>query len=85
VVGEEISTLTRDIALRGFAADAAAVRCRMLVIAAGADRITPPVVVRRVAQRYGATLYEYPGFGHMLPLEPRWQEVAVDVAAWLSA
>ena len=81
----ESARQARDIALRGFAVDAAAVRCPMLVIAAEGDRITPPVVVRRVAQRYGATLYEYPGFGHMLPLEPRWQEVAVDVAAWLSA
>ena len=81
----ESARQARDIALRGFAVDAAAVRCPMLVIAAAGDRITPPVVVRRVAQRYGATLYEYPGFGHMLPLEPRWQEVAVDVAAWLSA
>jgi non-heme chloroperoxidase len=68
----ESARQARDIALRGFAVDAAAVRCPMLVIAAGGDRTTPPVVVRRVAQRYGATLYEYPGFGHMLPLEPRW-------------
>ena len=81
----ESARQARDIALRGFAVDAAAVRCRMLVIAAGADRITPPVVVRRVARRYGATLYEYPGFGHMLPLEPGWRDVAVDVAAWLAA
>jgi pimeloyl-ACP methyl ester carboxylesterase len=81
----ESARQARDIALRGFAVDAAAVRCPMLVIAAEGDRITPPVVVRRVAQRYGATLYEYPGFGHMLPLEPRWQDVAVDVAAWLGA
>jgi len=57
----------------------------MLVIAAGEDRTTPPVVVRRVAQRYGATLYEYPGFGHMLPLEPRWKEVAGEGAAWQNA
>jgi len=81
----ESARQARDIALRGFAVDAAAVRCPMLVIAAEGDRITPPVVVRRIAERYGATLYEYPGFGHMLPLEPRWQDVAVDVAAWLSA
>jgi len=81
----ESARQARDIALRGFAVDAAAVRCPMLVIAAEGDRITPPVVVRRVAERYGATLYEYPGFGHMLPLEPRWQEVAADVAAWLGA
>jgi pimeloyl-ACP methyl ester carboxylesterase len=81
----ESARQARDIALRGFAVDAAAVRCPMLVIAAEGDRITLPVVVRRVAERYGATLYEYPGFGHMLPLEPRWPEVAADVAAWLGA
>lgn len=81
----ESARQARDIALRGFAVDAAAVRCPMLVVAAERDRITPPAVVRRVAHRYGATLYEYPGFGHMVPLEPRWAEVAVDVAAWLDA
>jgi non-heme chloroperoxidase len=81
----ESARQARDIALRGFPVDASAVRCPMLVVAATADRITPPAVARCVARRYGATLYEYPGFGHMVPLEPRWQEVAVDVAAWLAA
>ncbi len=81
----ESARQARDIALRGFPVDAAAVRCPLLVIAAARDRITPPSVVRRVAARYGATFYEYPGFGHMVPLEPRWQDVAVDVAAWLDA
>jgi non-heme chloroperoxidase len=80
----ESARQARDIALRGFAVDAAAVRCPMLVVAAQHDRITPPSVVRRVAHRYRATLYEYPGFGHMVPLEPRWRDVALDVAAWLS-
>jgi pimeloyl-ACP methyl ester carboxylesterase len=81
----ESARQARDLALRGFPVDAAAVRCPVLVVAAGRDRITPPSVVRRVASRYGATLYEYAGFGHMVPLEPRWLEVAVDVAAWLDA
>ncbi len=80
----ESARLARDVALRGVAVDAAAVRCPMLVVAAERDRITPPSVVRRVARRYGATLYEYPGIGHMVPLEPRWRAVALDVAAWLA-
>jgi pimeloyl-ACP methyl ester carboxylesterase len=80
----ESARQARDIALRGYAVDAAAVRCPMLVVAAERDRITPPSVVRRVARRYGATLFEYPGFGHMVPLEPRWRQVAVDVATWLA-
>jgi pimeloyl-ACP methyl ester carboxylesterase len=80
----ESARSARDIALRGVAVDADAVRCPMLVVAAGRDRITPPSVVRRVAHRYGATLYEYPELGHMVPVEPRWRDVAFDVSAWLS-
>jgi pimeloyl-ACP methyl ester carboxylesterase len=81
----ESSRLARELALRGVFVDASSVRCPMLVVAAARDRITPPSVVRRVARRYGATLYEYADLGHMVPLEPRWQEVARDVAAWLAA
>jgi pimeloyl-ACP methyl ester carboxylesterase len=81
----ESSRLARDIAVRGVTVDASSVRCPVLVVAAEHDRITPPSVVRRVARRYGATLYEYADLGHMLPLEPRWPEVALDVAAWLAA
>ena len=81
----ESARAARDIALRGVAVDAGAVRCPMLVVAAARDRITPPSVVRRVARRYGAVLYEYPGLGHLLPVEPRWRDVALDVSAWLDA
>jgi pimeloyl-ACP methyl ester carboxylesterase len=81
----ESARQARDIALRGVAVDASAVHCPMLVVAGGDDRLTPSSVVRRVARRYSATLYEYHGLGHMVPLEPRWQDVAGDVAAWLAA
>jgi pimeloyl-ACP methyl ester carboxylesterase len=60
-------------------------RCPMLVIGAAHDRITPPAVVRRVARRYGAELYEYADFAHMVPLEPGGERVAGDVARWLDA
>jgi pimeloyl-ACP methyl ester carboxylesterase len=81
----ESSRLARDIAVHGVTVDASSVRCPMLVVAAERDRITPPSVVRRVARRYRATLYEYADLGHMVPLEPRWEDVAGDVAAWLAA
>lgn len=64
--------------------DASKVRCPMLVVGASKDRITPPRLTKKVAEKYAADLRSYEGFAHMLPLEPRWERVAADVADWLA-
>lgn len=73
----------REIALPGIAVDPTRVTAPVLVVSAGSDRLTPPVLARRLARRYGADLREYPGFGHMIVMEPRWWLAALDIAAWL--
>ena len=57
--------------------------CPRLMIAAGEDRLTPAASVRRLAARSRAEVREYPGFGHMIVLEPGWERVAEDIAGWL--
>lgn len=79
----ESGRMTFDIAVTGLRVDPRRVRAPMLVVAGGDDRITPAPMVRRVARRYGATLREYPGFAHMLLMEPGWERIAGDIVTWL--
>jgi pimeloyl-ACP methyl ester carboxylesterase len=57
----------------------------LLFVAAEKDRLTPPGVVRRAAQRFGhaADFVEYPAQGHWVLGQPGWQRIAQDTAAWL--
>lgn len=60
------------------------VRCPMLVIGAGKDRITPASVVRQVAAKYPQAQYrEYPDNGHWVVGEANWQQIANDIIDWL--
>lgn len=56
-------------------------------ISATEDKLVPPGVVRRTAQRFGALAdyREYPGQGHWVLGQPGWQEIAADCADWLDA
>lgn len=76
---------TFDIAVAGFPVAASKVRCPVLVVGAGEDRITPGRVVRKIAARYGADFRFHEGFAHVVTLEPGWERVAADVADWLDA
>jgi pimeloyl-ACP methyl ester carboxylesterase len=74
----------RELSLSGVPIDASLVRCPLLVIAGADDKFIPAKIVSRVARRYGAPLRVMPGRGHMLVLEPGWQELAGIVADWLA-
>jgi alpha-beta hydrolase superfamily lysophospholipase len=75
--------MTFDIAVKGVPVNAARARSPMLVVAAREDRITPAKMVRKIARKYGARLRVYEGHAHMVTLEPGWESIAGDVAAWL--
>jgi pimeloyl-ACP methyl ester carboxylesterase len=79
----ESGRLAFYIAFLGLPVNASKVRCPFLVIGAGEDNITPVKTVRKVAHKYRADYREYPGFAHMVVLEPGWERVAADVADWL--
>lgn len=65
--------------------DASKITCPVVVVAGAQDRITPASVVRQVARKYKAvsTYREFEGHSHWIMAEPRWQEVADYVGAWL--
>jgi pimeloyl-ACP methyl ester carboxylesterase len=67
--------------------DPAAVKVPLLFVAAEKDRLTPPGVVRRTAQRFGhvSTFRQCIAQGHWVLGQPGWEQVARDAAAWLDS
>ncbi|KMY66311.1 alpha/beta hydrolase [Desulfocarbo indianensis] len=61
------------------------IKCPVLVIAGGQDRITPAPVVRKIGVKYAATgaYKEFPRHAHWVIGEPGWQEVAEYIHKWL--
>ncbi len=75
----------RDMSIAGVPVEASRVRCPLLVVAASDDQFIPAKTVARVARRYRVPVRVMPGRGHMLVLEPGWQELAGIVADWFAA
>jgi pimeloyl-ACP methyl ester carboxylesterase len=74
----------RDMSLNAVTVDKTLVTCPTLVFTADDDRFIPSRIVAKIAARYGAPLRVARGHGHMLPVEPGWQETAELVAEWLT-
>lgn len=73
----------RDMSITGYPVDASRVRCPMLVVAAEDDKFIPPHIVKRIAERYDATLRVVENHGHMVIVEPGWERLAADVERWI--
>ncbi|GAA3838068.1 alpha/beta fold hydrolase [Saccharothrix violaceirubra] len=61
-------------------------RAPLLFVAGGEDHIMPPAVQRSNAGHYRSDtvteIEERPGFAHLLPAQPGWQEIADHVLDW---
>jgi len=61
----------------------------LLFVSGGEDHIMPPSVQRSNAEHYsGDTVTErreYPGFAHLLPAQPGWEQIADEVLDWALA
>lgn len=75
----------REISLTGVPVDASKIHCPMRVVAAELDQFVPAKTVAKVAQRYGARLDVVPARGHIVLMEPGWESLADDIAAWIAA
>jgi len=73
----------RDMSIVGVRVDAERVRCPMFVIVAGDDQFIPAAIGERIAKRYGAPSRTFDGRGHMLVIEPGWQDVADVADRWI--
>ena len=72
----------RQMSVLGVPVDRARVKVPVLVIAGDKDLFIPLSRGRRVAARYGAPLREAPGRGHMLIIEPGYEELCDWIAEW---
>jgi non-heme chloroperoxidase len=74
----------REMSLTGVEIDVTCVKAPMIVIGGDDDLFIALPRVRRVAERYGALFRVAPGRGHMLIIEPGWEELAGWVEDWMT-
>ncbi|HET9426378.1 MAG TPA: alpha/beta hydrolase [Gemmatimonadaceae bacterium] len=74
----------REMSVVGVPIDRAKVEVPVLVIAGDDDLFIPLSRSQRVARRYGAELRVAPGRGHMLILEPGYEELCGWIEAWIT-
>jgi pimeloyl-ACP methyl ester carboxylesterase len=55
----------------------------VLVVGSPDDRVVPPAALQRAAARYGGAPLLFPGMGHDLMLDARWQEPIDAILDWL--
>lgn len=73
----------RDMSVVGVPVDRSRVRCPVLVVGAEDDLFIPLRIVERIAKRYNAPLVTAEHHGHMVVVEPNWQELADRVERWI--
>ena len=61
------------------------VECPLLVVGASEDLVISAATVRKTAEKYQhvSTYLEFEGFGHMLLLEPGWEQIAQACLEWI--
>ena len=61
------------------------VECPLLVVGAAEDLVISAATVRKTAEKYQhvSTYLEFEGFGHMLLLEPGWEQIAAACLEWI--
>jgi pimeloyl-ACP methyl ester carboxylesterase len=79
----ESGAALREISL-GVSIDAGSITQPLLVMAGADDRLVPPPLSLKIAQKFHADYRMYPGHAHPLPLEPGWELLARDAARWLA-
>jgi pimeloyl-ACP methyl ester carboxylesterase len=66
--------------------DTSRIACPVLAVAGGEDRVVSPVSVRATAAGLrAATVWDVPGHGHMLLVEPGVEALAARIAVWCDA
>jgi pimeloyl-ACP methyl ester carboxylesterase len=65
--------------------DEAKISCPILVAVGTKDRLTPPSVVKKIADKYGrvSTYRAFADHAHWIVGEPGWEEIAAFIQDWL--
>ena len=75
--------LVRDFFNRDIVTSPASIRCPVLVVAGGEDRVAPIASQRALAKQLGGALNEYPERGHWMMGESGGQSIARDIHRWI--
>jgi pimeloyl-ACP methyl ester carboxylesterase len=81
----ESGRVYRSLMIGTVRVDAAKVTVPVFVAGAADDRLVSSRLVRRTAKHYGVEPHLLDGHGHFLIVEPGWEDLADEVAAWLDA
>lgn len=64
--------------------DESMIKCPMLIIGAGEDRITPVSIIKKIAEKYSEASYkEFPSHAHWVIGQPGWEDIADYINNWL--
>jgi pimeloyl-ACP methyl ester carboxylesterase len=75
----------REMSILGVPVDRTLIRVPVLVIAGDQDLFIPLSISKRVAARYQAPLKVAPGRGHMLIIEPGFEELCDWICQWMES
>ncbi len=81
--GFESGRVLRRLLFSGLAVSPKAIRCPVLCIGAGGDRVVPPAAAGQIAEATNGELVVFPGHGHWLIAGSLVSTVAATVAEWL--
>jgi pimeloyl-ACP methyl ester carboxylesterase len=81
--GMESGLVLRKLAFANTAVDYEAIRCPVLCLSGGADRIVPDYAARRIVAATMAEHIVFPGHGHWLIAGSLTGTVAASVKSWL--
>ena len=83
IFADESGKAYRTMILGGAPIEPGAVKCPVLCISAGADRLFRPVVAERLAAFYNAEHVVIPGAGHSLAAAPLLEPIASEIIDWI--
>ena len=75
----------REMSILGVPIDPSSVKVPTLVISGDSDLFIPLSRAKKVAARYGAPIRVAPGRGHMLIIEPGYEEICQWIDGWIQS
>lgn len=85
IFADELGKAYRTMILGSAPIAKGAVRCPVLCMSAGADRLFRPSVAEKLAEFYDAEHLIYPGAGHTLAADALIEPIATDMIHWIDA
>ncbi len=79
----ESAVAAKEAFLGKISVDESMVTCPILVIAGEEDKVTPPKIGEKIAEKYGSDFNKYSRHAHWIIEENGWEKVAEDIIQWI--